>query len=105
MSEKSCGAELQTQQKEEQEEPREQSPHSVGDNNNYMVLVKPEFLLPRPKPQVVQQRKGDSGEIAGSVTQKSKKRPRDAREDGLEKLCGQTRKGEECPYGDSCRFR
>lgn len=34
----------------------------------------------------------------------NKKRPRDAREDAAEKVCMAVLRGEECPFGDTCRF-
>ena len=48
-----------------------------------------------------------SGAVSASASAKKKgsKRPRDARPDGKQKLCGQSRKGEPCSFGDSCRFR
>ena len=46
-----------------------------------------------------------SGAVSASAKKKGSKRPRDARPDGKQKLCGQSRKGEPCSFGDSCRFR
>ena len=34
----------------------------------------------------------------------NKKRPRDAREDAADKMCMAVLRGEECPFGDTCRF-
>jgi hypothetical protein len=72
------------------------------DPSDYQVLVKSEFLVPAPQP--VQKEKSDEKD-QNKDQKKSNKRPRDHRPNGMEKLCGQSRKGEQCTFGDSCRFR
>lgn len=74
---------------------------SAWNPNDYMVMVKPEYLLPPPAPPV----STTSSSSEGQGQQKSNKRPRDARANGMDKLCGQSRKGEACMYGEACRFR
>lgn len=78
---------------------------------DYLVRVKEEFLLPKPKLVPLpppQAQEGDEKEgkkaAADNKEKKGKKRPRDARPQGMEKLCAKTRRGEECPFGENCRF-
>ena len=73
--------------------------------NDYMVMVKPEYLLPPPVAVAQEDTRGSGGGQQQQKGIKSNKRPRDARPSGMEKLCGMTRKGEVCNYGESCRFR
>lgn len=72
------------------------------DPSDYMVIVNPEYLLPATATQTSQDSRDEQG---GEAQKGSNKRPRDYRPNGLEKLCGQSRKGEPCPFGDACRFR
>lgn len=73
------------------------------DPKDYMVMVKPEYLLPPPAPEAKHEQQKVHEQEKGQ--KKSNKRPRDERANGLEKLCGMTRRGDTCTYGDSCRFR
>ena len=106
---------LEEEVTEHKETPSEESSSSNNNNNSggktpawnphdYMVMVKPEYLLPPAKaPLPPPSSSREQGQEQGK--QQGKKRPRDARPDGLQKLCGQTRKGEVCSYGEACRFR
>lgn len=75
---------------------REDDPFSLKVKKGFILKSRPESLPPLSE-------ETDSARD-GKKDEKKKKRPRDARIDDGDKVCLKIIRGEECPYGDSCRF-
>ena len=80
------------------EDTEKNDPFSLKVRAEYITNSRPASLPPLPPEDLTQVTAENSGQKA------KKKRPRDARIDDAAKVCHRIVRGEECPFGDSCKF-
>jgi tRNA-dihydrouridine synthase 3 len=107
-------AEIQTEvsaeiQPGERMDPTATTPDNRGDDTDtYSLKVKSGFALksrPASLPPLPAEPVPEDNYHAGGGSKKTKKkRPRDTRIEAGEKVCMRVMKGEECSYGDTCKF-
>eukprot|EP00977_Amphora_coffeiformis_P002164 scaffold425_cov175-Amphora_coffeaeformis.AAC.23 len=75
-----------------------EDPFSLKVKDEYIANSRPASLLPLPSEDSTPASDENSGKKS------KKKRPRDARIEDGSKVCHRIVRGEECPFGDSCKF-